>query len=344
MIMTYQDLLNTARKNMAPKCRACPECNGVACRGEVPGVGGCGNGKGFTNSVEYLRQIGIEMDTICEDFVPDTSVCLLGQKLTLPLMISPIGGMNFNYNGYLTDYAYNEAILCGSEKEGILAFSGDTPDAGFFESSLPLIREGKGRLISTIKPWPNDYILEKAAKLKENGAEFFAIDIDSAGLPALWRNGKGGRHKSIGDIRSLIEESGMKLILKGIMTAKGAEKAKEAGAAAIIVSSHGGRHYQDAPATASVLPEIRSAVGKDYPVFVDGGIRSGADIFKVIALGADAAMIGRPYAAAVHGSVDRGVRIYTKKLRQEFSYTMSLTGCRSVREISIRSIRYLKHQ
>ena len=338
--MTYQELLSAARKNMAPKCRVCPECNGAACKGELPGVGGYGNGRGFTNCVDYLRRIRIEMDTICEDFIPDSSTQVLGQKLALPVMVSPIGGMGFNYNGYLTDYEYNEAILHGAEQEGILAFSGDTPDADFFDSLLPLIRQGKGRLISTVKPWPNDYILEKAGKLRENGALYFAMDIDSAGLPALRKNGRGGHHKSIEDIRFLTETSGMKLILKGIMTAKGAEKARHAGAAAIIVSSHGGRHYQDAPATASVLQEIRRAVGKDYPVFVDGGIRTGADIFKVIALGADAAMIGRPYAIAVHGSIDEGVSIYTGKLKQELAYIMNLAGCQSIRDISLQNIRF----
>ncbi len=337
--MTYQELLSAARKNMSPKCRVCPECNGIACKGELPGVGGYGNGRGFTNCVEFLRQLKIEMDTICEDFVPDTSTRILGQTVSFPVMISPIGGMNFNYNGFLTDYEYNKAVLAGAEKEGIIAFSGDTPDPVFFDSLLPLVRKGNGRLVSTVKPWPNDYILEKARKLKENGATCFAIDIDSAGLPALWKNGYGGHHKSVDDIRWLIEESGLQLILKGIMTARGAEKARLTGAAGIIVSSHGGRHYQDAPATASVLPEIRKAVGNDFSVFVDGGIRTGADVFKVLALGADAAMIGRPYAIAVHGSVQEGVGIYTEKLRQEFAYIMNLAGCRTIHEISQQNIR-----
>ena len=220
--------------------------------------------------------------------------------------------------------------ICAVWEPRIGSFTQETPKA----SSTT-----EGRLISTIKPWPNDYILKKANQLKENGASYYAIDIDSAGLPALWKNGYGGHHKSVDDIRFLIRESGLSLIIKGVMTARGAEKARLAGAAALIVSSHGGRHYQDAPATASVLPEIRRAVGKDFPVFVDGGIRSGADIFKVLALGADAAMIGRPYAIAVHGSTEEGVSIYTKKLQQELAYIMNLTGCRTVNDINTQMIR-----
>lgn len=337
--MDYKELLAQARTNMAPKCRVCPECSGLACRGEIPGVGGYGSGRGFTVCVEYLRRVKIEMDTLYEEAEPDLAVRLLGQELSLPLMISPIGGMAFNYNGYLTDLQYNRAVLDGAVRQGILAFSGDTPDPAYFDSLLPLVRESGGRLISTVKPWPDDLVLDKAAGLKEAGAAYFAMDIDSAGLPALRRSGRGGHPKSPAQLSALIRESGLGLIVKGVMTARGAEKARDAGAEAIIVSSHGGRHYEDAPATASVLPEIRRAVGLDFPVFVDGGIRTGADIFKVLALGANAAMIGRPYAIAVHGSTEEGVDIYTQKLREELRYTMILAGCRNIAEIGPDRIR-----
>ncbi len=337
--MDYRELLVQARKNMAPKCRVCPECNGLACRGEIPGVGGYGSGRGFTVCVEYLRRVKIEMDTLYEETEPDLSARLLGQDLSLPLMISPIGGMAFNYNGYLTDLQYNRSVLDGAVRQGIVALSGDTPDPDYFDSLLPLIRGSGGRLVSTVKPWPDDLILEKAAKLREAGAAYFAIDIDSAGLPALSLRGRGGHPKSLEQLSGLIRESGLGLIVKGVMTARGAETARNAGASAIIVSTHGGRHYEDAPATASVLPEIRRAVGNDYPVLVDGGIRTGADIFKVLALGADAAMIGRPYAIAVHGSTEEGVDIYTQKLREELRYAMILTGCRNIAEIGPDRIR-----
>ena len=80
-------------------------------------------------------------------------------------------------------------------------------------------------------------------------------------------------------------------------------------------------------------------MGEDFPVFVDGGIRTGADIFKVLALGADAAMIGRPYAIAVHGALAEGVHLYTERLREELRYIMALTGCADLRQIRRDKIR-----
>ena len=337
--MNYREMLDKARQNMKPKCRVCPECNGIACRGELPGTGGYGNGRSFTVCREYLKSVKICMDTLCPETDPDLKQTLLGQEWSMPLMIAPIGGMAFNYNGYLTDLQYNSAVLEGALQENIPAFSGDTPNESFFRSLLPLIKSGKGSMISTVKPWPNEYILEKTRMLRDAGAKYFAMDVDSAYLPALKKNGMGGHPKSEEDLRFLIRESGLKLIVKGVMTAQGALTAREAGASAIIVSSHGGRHFEDAPATASVLPEIRSAVGEDFPVFVDGGIRTGADIFKVLALGADAAMIGRPYAIAVHGALAEGVHLYTERLREELRYIMALTGCADLRQIRRDKIR-----
>ena len=88
-----------------------------------------------------------------------------------------------------------------------------------------------------------------------------------------------------------------------------------------------------------MLPEIRAAVGPEYPVFIDGGIRTGADIFKVLALGADAAMIGRPFAIAAHGGREEGISLYIQKLRKELAYIMLLTGCRTISDITTDKIR-----
>ena len=87
-------------------------------------------------------------------------------------------------------------------------------------------------------------------------------------------------------LQEIAREAGVPFILKGIMTAKGAEKAVQAGVAGIVVSNHGGRVLDDCPATEEVLPEIVEAVAGRAKVFVDGGIRTGGDVFKALALGA----------------------------------------------------------
>ena len=98
---------------------------------------------------------------------------------------------------------------------------------------------------------------------------------------------------------------------------------------------------EDAPAPCSMLPEIRAAVGDRIKVFVDGGIRSGMDVFKCLALGADAVLIGRPYVIAAHGGGQDGVVLYSKKLLQELRDVMVMTGCRSLLDIDQDKIRIL---
>lgn len=103
------------------------------------------------------------------------------------------------------------------------------------------------------------------------------------------------------------------------MTARGAEKALEAGASGIVVSNHGGRVLDHCPATAEVLPEIVDAVGGKMTIFVDGAIRSGMDMFKALALGADAVLIGRPFVTTVYGGGEEGVQLYVQKLKAELA-------------------------
>lgn len=128
-------------------------------------------------------------------------------------------------------------------------------------------------------------------------------------------------------------------IVKGIMTVKGALKAKEAGAAAIVVSNHGGRVLDQCPATAEVLEEIAKAVDGSMKIFVDGGIRSGTDVFKALALGADAVIIARPFVTAVYGGGREGVEAYIQKIGSELADTMAMCGVSSLSEITRDCVR-----
>lgn len=118
-------------------------------------------------------------------------------------------------------------------------------------------------------------------------------------------------------------------------------KAAEAGVYGIVVSNHGGRVMDDGLSTAEVLPEIRKAIGQKTKIFVDGGVRSGGDVFKMLALGADYVLIGRPYAIAAYGGKEEGVRLYTEKIREELANVMGMAGCRTLRDIDFSKIRVL---
>ena len=117
------------------------------------------------------------------------------------------------------------------------------------------------------------------------------------------------------------------------MTPAAAEKAVLAGAAGIVVSNHGGRVLDGVPATADVLNEIAAAVAGRLTILVDGGIRSGVDVFRALALGADGCLIARPYVTAVYGGGPEGVRLLTEKLKAELQDTMLMCGAHSIDEI-----------
>jgi isopentenyl diphosphate isomerase/L-lactate dehydrogenase-like FMN-dependent dehydrogenase len=125
----------------------------------------------------------------------------------------------------------------------------------------------------------------------------------------------------------------MKFILKGIMTPDEARLAVDCGADAIVVSNHGGRVLDHTPGVAEVLPAVSSAVEGRAVVLADGGVRTGADILKLLALGADAVMIGRPFSVATVGGGREGVAKYVQTLKTQLAQAMVMTGTASVSSV-----------
>mgnify|MGYP000586017740 CR=1 FL=1 len=125
-----------------------------------------------------------------------------------------------------------------------------------------------------------------------------------------------------------------KLVIKGVLEPEDALAAMNVGADAIVVSNHGGRQLDGVRSAISMLPAVVDAVGGRAEVFVDGGIRSGQDIAKAIALGADGVMIGRPWiwAMAAHG--EAGVSHLLQVMEEELRVTLALTGCTNLSELS----------
>ncbi|KAH7324156.1 S-2-hydroxy-acid oxidase [Stachybotrys elegans] len=135
-------------------------------------------------------------------------------------------------------------------------------------------------------------------------------------------------------VKFLRDVTKMKIILKGIMTSEDAALAVEHGVDAIIVSNHGGRQLDDAPSTIEALPEVVEAVQGRIPVLLDGGVRTGADVYKALALGADFVLVGRPALWGLASNGREGVETVMNILERELSRTMALAGVKSIKEIT----------
>ncbi|MGE0023229.1 MAG: alpha-hydroxy acid oxidase [Hyphomicrobium sp.] len=135
------------------------------------------------------------------------------------------------------------------------------------------------------------------------------------------------------DVVWLRSRTKLPIVVKGILTADDAVRAIEAGVAGLVVSNHGGRTLDTLPATIDVLPSIAAVVAGRVPILLDGGIRRGTDVLKVLALGASAVLVGRPvvYGLAVNGAY--GVAHVLRLLRDEFEVAMALSGCRTLADI-----------
>ena len=202
-----------------------------------------------------------------------------------------------------------------------------------------IIEQNEGIGVPTIKPWAKEVVQEKFELAKKSGSFAVAMDIDAAGLPFLKNCTPPAGRKSTAELKAIIDQAPVPFIVKGIMNVKGAMKALEAGASGIVVSNHGGRVLDGTPATASVLEEIAQAVSGRMKIFVDGGIRSGVDVFKALALGADAVLIARPFVNMIYGAGKEGVQVLVDKLGAELKDTMEMCGANTLAEITRDKIR-----
>ena len=332
--MTYDEVLKSARGNMGPYCKVCPVCNGAACKNQMPGPGAKGVGDNAVRNYQKWQEIRVNMDTIHENKPIDTSVELFGRTFKYPFFAGPVGAMTLHYGEKYDDLAYNNLLVDACAKGGIAAFTGDGTNAKVMEGATAAIKAAGGLGIPTVKPWNLETIRKKMELVKASGSFAVAMDIDGAGLPFLKNLTPPAGSKTVDELREVAEMAGVPFIIKGIMTRRGALKAKDAGAAAIVVSNHGGRVLDQCPATAEVLEDIVEAVGGRMKILVDGGLRSGVDVFKALAMGADGVLLGRPFVTAVYGGAAEGVQCYIDKIGGELEDTMRMCGAASISDIS----------
>ena len=205
--MNYAELLQAARGQMGP-CRACPVCNGRACGGNIPGPGAKGSGTVAIRNFDAWRNVRLNMDTIHENFTPDTSLQLFGRTFKYPFFAGPVGAMTLHYGDKYNDMDYNAILVPACAAAGIAAFTGDGTNPKVMEGATAAIAANGGFGIPTVKPWDNAKLLETlktAYNIRTANRKGISIATDklvvSKESGMFW-----GESNAMQQLRSLIEK------------------------------------------------------------------------------------------------------------------------------------------
>jgi 4-hydroxymandelate oxidase len=331
--MEIEEMHRIARERFRGVCRVCPVCNGRACAGEMPGIGGVGTGSSFMANFDTLYRIKLNLRTIHDASSPDISYSFFGKSLTMPILVAPMAGMAMNMNNAMEERDFLKALIEGAKEAGSLAFTADGPNPIFCALGFEILKENEGWGVPTIKPREREAFLNLVREAEQSRVIAVASDIDAAGIIHMRRAGQPAGPWPVEDWKRKISRTNLPFILKGVMTVQDALLAVEAGAGGIVVSNHGGRVLDHTAGTAEVLPEIARAVRGKTKIFVDGGVRSGGDVLKMLALGAEAVLVGRPMAVAAVGGGEEGVSLLLNHYAQELRTAMIYAGCASLKEI-----------
>lgn len=334
--LTMAEVLRVAREKLFPRCRVCPECNGVACAGEVPGFGGIGSGASFRNNFNSLARLNLEMRTFHDVKKPDASISVFGETIAFPVMAAATGGVTYNMGGKMTEEDYVDSIVGGCRMAGTIGLVADGigDPMEVFQRRMAVVKQYGGKVVVLIKPKTQDEIIKRIRMVEEAGGIAFGIDIDSAGRAARAVAGQTVEPKTPKQLAELAKASKLPFFIKGVMTAQEAEIAVDTGARAIGVSNHGGRVLDHTPGVSQVLPAIADKVKGKITIVADGAVRHGADVLKLLALGADVTLCGRPLVRGAHGGGKDGVALILNAIRTEMIDSMVLTGTASARDVS----------
>lgn len=299
-------------------------------------MGGLGSGSSFMNNVAALGRYHLNLRTLHGKDTPDIRITLFGHALDMPILVAPVAGTTLNMNDAVSEAELADGMLGGAVAAGSLGMAGDGPNPALAEVGFATIARYEGRGCFISKPRRSEDIVRLLRRAQEAGAWAVGVDIDAAGIIGMVRAGQYVGPKPAAAWKEIIAGMGRPFILKGIMTPDEAEMAVDTGAAAIVVSNHGGRILDHTPGTADVLPSIAARVKGRITILVDGGVRSGYDVLKMLALGADAVMVGRPMSIAAVGGGKEAVAALLAQYADQLRSAMILTGCGSLAEVDGR--------
>jgi isopentenyl diphosphate isomerase/L-lactate dehydrogenase-like FMN-dependent dehydrogenase/biotin carboxylase len=308
-------------------CWVCKNCDGANCASGVPGMGGVGRMTTFQDNSRALAELRILPRYIRDAVSPDITVELFGRKFETPIQFAPMTGAVTNLQGAVDEYEFARMLLSAARDAGSIAWIGDGASPGKYRVMLDALAAVDGFGIVIFKPRADSAELAaRFAAAEAAGALAVGMDIDAISFRTMELQRQSTIARGVDALRALRESTRLPFILKGVMTPEDAEAAISAGVDAIVVSNHGGRVLDDMPGTARVLPAIAAQAGRRIAVLADGGIRSGQDAFKMLALGARAVLVGRPAAIAVVGGEAPAAKHLLMRYSDELRRTLGICG------------------
>ncbi|CAK9324768.1 unnamed protein product [Citrullus colocynthis] len=327
-------------------------------------AGGAEDEHTLRENIQAFQRITIRPRVLVDVSQIDTSVTILGHHISAPILVAPTAAHKLAfYEGELATARAAAAaktimVLSYSSSCSIEEVASSCNAVRFFQLYVFKRRDISRQLVERAERFGYKAIVltADAPRLGRREADIKnkMIAIPEKNLEGLITidvsSDQGSKFETFAnktldaslrweDIEWLRSITTLPIIIKGILTREDATKAVEAGVDGIIVSNHGARQLDFAPATVSVLEEVVHAVKARVPVLLDGGVRRGTDVFKALALGAQAVLIGRPVLFGLAAKGEEGVRKVLEMLKNELETSMALSGCPCIKDITRSHVR-----
>jgi isopentenyl diphosphate isomerase/L-lactate dehydrogenase-like FMN-dependent dehydrogenase/rubredoxin len=304
--------------------------------GKPLGLRGIGQGFSYLANFKALSGYRIRTKLIAQHAEPAFVTEFFGHKISMPVMGAPMSGLSNVSNITEEDFAFG--ILEGCRLAGTVGCTGSTSKPYEVHPGIVAMNKVDGHGINIFKPQSQEILLDLIRQSENEKAVAVGVDIDGAGSVNFSLAGKPVYRKTIDELRELKKATKLPFIIKGIMSIDDALSAIEARADVISISNHGGRVLDSGPGVADVLPDIVKAVresrnGKKVVITADGGVRTGFDVIKMLALGADYVLIGRPLAREAVSNGVEGVKRVLEYIQTDIRIAMLMTSCDTLEDI-----------
>lgn len=328
-----------ARQKLTGLCGEFNRCDGSpgrTCQGQkfgAPiGFGGAGQGSTFHANHVALQRYRLKVRLVKWHQEPDTSTTIFGEKIRAPVMGASVAGVQNSMNGVMPEDEFYRGLVEGARQFGSIGLVGNTAEVED-DLGISVVKQSGGHGIPVFKPQSQGRLIELFRIAERANVVAIGVDLDGAGSVTWARKGKHVERKTERQLRELVDCTEKPVFFKGIMSVEDAGCVVDSGADAVYVSNHGGRVLDSGQGVAEVLPEIAQRFGSKATIMADGCVRTGYDVLKVLALGADVALIGRPLARMSLAGGAEAVRMHYDYVLGDFRMAMIMTGCDTIQEI-----------